>query len=1301
MDLPDEVHQQVHAVAGFAYGAVGADIHVFGDGTPVYLLYARDTQVSADPLRRDSAWLRAQPSRMLDARSEIVEFTGRDADLAGLRQWRDRPERSAVRWLHGPGGAGKSRLAARLAAESAEAGWLVVDAVHGTDTYPPAEGSQDLRTDHRTGVLLLVDYADRWPDAHLRWLFHNSLLLGALPARVLLIARSVRPWPALRAQLTRQRRASDLSDQPLGPLSGRQGGERLRMFEAAGRSFAAHYPDPTALTMPRPPYEDLARPDFGLTLTVHMAALVAVDARAAGRQPPSDLTGMTAYLLDREHDNWRRPPTEHDAPGQSARRLTGGHDRYSVDLARTVFTAVLTGPMRRADARPLLDRLLLRTPVDALLSAHAEHYPPTDPAAAQVLQPMLPDRLAEDYLALTLPGSPVSGHPTDLWSVTAVARILRRETGNAPAWTPRALTFLLAAAERWPHIGPDVLFPLLRRDPALAVRGGDAVLAAIAALDFVDPDVLEAVVPLVPRRDVRMGAGAGELAARLTTRRLQRAQDPAERSRLHAELSSSHLKADRRAEALSHMEEAVRLAREAAERDPAHLPDYADALLNLGGLFPHEIPGARRAALLEEAVTLLRAEAGRRAGARVQGEQGEPEEEGSEGGEGGEERLRRPGAVLGSLGIAYTRLAVAHWETGDLPRAHTALAEAHRAFADLLDHEPFLWWSMSSDVGLVQTIRGALLTTEGRPQEALEGAAVVVANARQMAELSPALHGRDLAHSLSMQSSYLWEAGRRAEAVGALLEALHLYRQLAEVSPGDRDDLPGRIDEAADRLIALDRHTEAVPLVEEVLALQRERLAVIGPEPGDAAEAAFTAVHKARYYLRGRRGADRLPWGTPAEIDAEAERLVRVADSAGLWHLLRAVPAPDAVRVAHRYGPDHWAPPEDGSGRPAALRLAARSRRPHAVARAARAAAARAVWRLPRTGGLGAPERVSFAPRRQPVMAWETYRPGKERGRGEHATRIDVYDLAGRSLLWSADHVRTGTDPVACLGPDAVLALRTGTLWAQAELVLYRPGGRTEVLASDPTLMEPRMFATAAGFVVLPRGVSVALLAEGDRPLREVRLADLGLVQGCTVYAVDPTGQRVLLAGGDRVVLTDAGLRPVSARGGWRLPEGHGPVDAAVFLSPDEVVTSASTGGVHLFEQEADRMLLTAVSDAPRMDHLFAVPGWRVLGGRAAGEETMHTFDAVDLVPVPPPRPLAGPSGRRPRTVTASPGGRYVVHGAEVHDLGLPLSFAGRPVSSLTPADRAALAAFLDGGGATPSAVGELLRLVRDLASAD
>ncbi|MFK0258278.1 hypothetical protein [Streptomyces sp. NPDC090445] len=59
---------------------------------------------------------------MLNARVAVVEFTGRQDELADLHRWcRDRP-RLAARWLHGPGGQGKSRLAARFAAEAVDAG---------------------------------------------------------------------------------------------------------------------------------------------------------------------------------------------------------------------------------------------------------------------------------------------------------------------------------------------------------------------------------------------------------------------------------------------------------------------------------------------------------------------------------------------------------------------------------------------------------------------------------------------------------------------------------------------------------------------------------------------------------------------------------------------------------------------------------------------------------------------------------------------------------------------------------------------------------------------------------------------------------------------------------------------------------------------------------------------------------------------------------------------------------------------------------------------------------------------------
>lgn len=57
--------QNVIAVSGFAYGVVGADIHVFGNGLPLYLLANWPSRLAADP-----GWLRELPSRMLNARRE-------------------------------------------------------------------------------------------------------------------------------------------------------------------------------------------------------------------------------------------------------------------------------------------------------------------------------------------------------------------------------------------------------------------------------------------------------------------------------------------------------------------------------------------------------------------------------------------------------------------------------------------------------------------------------------------------------------------------------------------------------------------------------------------------------------------------------------------------------------------------------------------------------------------------------------------------------------------------------------------------------------------------------------------------------------------------------------------------------------------------------------------------------------------------------------------------------------------------------------------------------------------------------
>lgn len=97
-----QVLQNVIAVNGFAYGVIGADIHVFANGLPLYLLAKWRPAPASSP-----DWLRELPSRMLNARRAVVPFTGRQSDLAQLREWRDGGPRLAARWLHGPGGQGE------------------------------------------------------------------------------------------------------------------------------------------------------------------------------------------------------------------------------------------------------------------------------------------------------------------------------------------------------------------------------------------------------------------------------------------------------------------------------------------------------------------------------------------------------------------------------------------------------------------------------------------------------------------------------------------------------------------------------------------------------------------------------------------------------------------------------------------------------------------------------------------------------------------------------------------------------------------------------------------------------------------------------------------------------------------------------------------------------------------------------------------------------------------------------------------------------------------------------------------
>jgi tetratricopeptide (TPR) repeat protein len=467
---------------------------------------------------------REQPSYVLGAERRVVEFTGRKAELAELAAWRDSPAPGvSVMLLHGPGGQGKTRLAARLAELSAAAGWTVWAAHHLSD---PTALTVVAPGESGPALLLVVEYAERWPVDDLQLMLGNPLLRRPRRSRVLLVSRSAGPWwPALRHRLGKADFRADRSV-ALGPLAGTVR-ERRRMFAAACARYAAADLFDVADHSSIEPPSGLARDSYGLVLTLHMAALVAVDARSRGQSPPGDPVGLSTYLLDREHDYW-----------QSAY----DHGRVVTPpqvMARAVYAATLARPQRREQAVALLRQVEVTAGVvgvqglgpDRIVTDHAVCYP----AAAGpdgVLEPLYPDRLGEDFLALRLPGHDVPGYQPDEWASGSMPRLLALDEWRGSRgwimpprpWIRSVIAGLTEAAERWPHLTRDYLIPLLRQCPQLALAGGSDGLMRIAAAPEIDLGTLRTIHgSLPPHGHALIDTGVPALLERLINEHGKRA----------------------------------------------------------------------------------------------------------------------------------------------------------------------------------------------------------------------------------------------------------------------------------------------------------------------------------------------------------------------------------------------------------------------------------------------------------------------------------------------------------------------------------------------------------------------------------------------------------------------------------------------------------------------------------------------------------------------------------------------------------------------------------------------------------
>ncbi|MEV7196869.1 tetratricopeptide repeat protein, partial [Streptomyces sp. NPDC093510] len=579
-------HSAFHAPAAIQTGPFGTqNVQFVYQWKPAYRI--EDFPAAPRPVR--ARVLAEQPSRLLRAAHQVVPFTGRDADLEALATWRDDVvEKFAILLVHGSGGQGKSRLAAHFAELSRTAGWTVWQAIvneTGADpisTSPPPEAG--------TGCLLVVDYAERWPTPDLYRLLQEPLWHHVgVPVRILLLARpagtwweSLETWIGDHLDVTAQTRLlPPLADAPQA---------RADLFHQARDRFADHLGLPAEQASHIGPPPDLdTDEDYAQVLTIHIAALAAVDAALHHAPAPTEPARASAYLLKRERAHWN---ALHQRP---VRRLATPPEA----MGRTVLTALLTRPLARSHGWRALQQIgLADSTADAntLLDDHQYCYPPA--RAATVLEPLYPDRLAEDFLGLTTPASPddpgtphpAPGTAVDDWAHQATQRLLTTTTAteaaetDAPApWTRDTLTMLIETARRWPHIATGQLYPLLTAHPALALHAGGTALATLAGLKELDLTVLEAIEARLPTtRHTDLDVGIAAITLRLAQHRLATTQDPLTHARTNDQLSVRQSYAGLRHEALATAQDALRAWRHLTPTNPAYEPDLATSLSNLG-----------------------------------------------------------------------------------------------------------------------------------------------------------------------------------------------------------------------------------------------------------------------------------------------------------------------------------------------------------------------------------------------------------------------------------------------------------------------------------------------------------------------------------------------------------------------------------------------------------------------------------------------------------------------------------------------------------------------------------------------
>jgi hypothetical protein len=677
---------------------------------------------------------------LLSWRARLAPLTGREKDKDTLLQWARQGRNARIRLLSGPGGVGKSRLAAEVAEALRAEGWTAGFIRPNDPIVVPLR---------RAGLFLVVDYPEEHPD-EVRTLLREvaSRELRDVPVRLLVLSRQGGDrW----FDLVESAHAGELMDAQEVGLSGLATAEPERVFSGALHRLAEHYRRPTPRVS-----ADAVRSWVALDPGLHgLPLLLTAAAVHTFLKPDAGLgfsgASLVQALADRE---WARLG--------NAGRAAGLGDRGA---ARVVALSAVPGSLNASALRRLADPTL---EID---------LPP-------------PDRVVDAVSSLPWwHGDRVLSPEPDLMAAALLLKTLSERSDKAPEW-------LWAAMEH--AINPQLVDRLGRLAfDAMTVTGSVGGITRYLS-QIVRSDPSRAAGLELFSFEVNLPFGLARFAADITQELLTTATDEAGRAR-HLNILSVRLsEAGDAAGALAAIREAVKIRRRLAQDNPARFdPDLANSLNNLSlllrvaGDHPGALAASRKA--VEIGRRLARDRSTRFAAdlaLSLNNLSGHLSEAGDAPGALAAIRaamwIRRRLAKANQprfdpdLANSLNNLSLYLSDAGGGAGALAAIRKAIGIYRRLAKDNPGRF-----DHHLATSLNNLsdYLVDAGDGAAALAAIREAVEIRRPLAQDNPARFAPDLALSLHNLSVRLNDAGDGAGALAAIREAVDTYRRLAQNNP--------------------------------------------------------------------------------------------------------------------------------------------------------------------------------------------------------------------------------------------------------------------------------------------------------------------------------------------------------------------------------------------------------------------------------------------------------------------------------------------------------------------------------------